>query len=124
MNSNLILNPPTGQPQSRSLRRSRVSRRHRVGQALGSASLLLACVAIGLTLCADPYWLAGPTALVAIVLAQFVLGRYNESQLWALLASALGMCSLMLWLVIDIVMRYMLGFDFSVMHTVRSILAP
>lgn len=83
-----------------------------------STSLCFAIVAVGTVLVGGGYLLAAPAcAIAAVALAQLVLYRYNERQPAALIGNALGMCALLLWLIIDLIVGRLIGFDFSLLQT-------
>jgi|GEM_PF-3015623 len=84
-----------------------------VGRLIGAVSVLLVAVSLSMIVVGDPYWLAGPSAVGAILLAQLVLYRFDERQLSGLIGSSLGICALLIWLVINVALHYIVGFDFS-----------
>lgn len=86
---------------------------------LGWIALILSLGAIVTMMLGDPYAITAPLALLGALLGWWVLKRVDESQPAALAANSLGLCALMLWVMIDLIVWYGVGYHFSLIELIR-----
>ncbi len=71
----------------------------------------------------DPYGVTFPIAVIGVLIARWVLKRIDEDQPAALAASSLGLCALLLWMMIDLVLWYGIDYHFSLVEVIGRLLS-
>ena len=80
---------------------------------LALSSLLSGLTALTLVVIGDPYWLSVPCAGIAMLVGLLVNRRISDAHPASHVGVMLGVVALFLWLIVDVVLGLILGFEFS-----------